>query len=966
MGTTPRLATHEELLAEAGWLRALAQGLVASGPEAEDATQDTLVAALEHAPRADRPLRPWLARVLTNRVRRQRRDASTRAALADVDGASGLPSPEELVQRVELQQRVVRAVLELDESSRTCILLHYFHGLPAAEIATRTNATPTAVRQRLRRARERLRDKLDEQCEGRAGWFGLMGALAATRQTAPSTWKLFTKGVLTVKFLLGGIAAVAFVAAAWTWGDSAPGSERLRGPASPGGRAARSAPAEELASTLAAQARVPRAVPQVVADEPTGSVLVVVRTADAVPSAVAFVESRARGVPWPVLDYLPTDGEGRARFEHVPVGDVKVGLLRTKPRTVEVRADSQARVEFELDRGIDVELLVVDDAGRTVADADVWLSESVDVTRGDVRHGPAARPVRGASVAQTDGDGRAVLLDVRAEQWVAARKPGVGVAPLRPILGAPAGRLSLRLVLARGVTLGGSVVDGEGRPVPDASVSLTAGDGTRTSPTDRDGRFALSPVVPGRAELLVRAAGFAPRHRSVDVTGDAELSVRLEPPARVAGRVLDVEGRPVEDAVVRWTDVRLATLDARSDAQGRFELVGLPAGTVKLEAAHAEAGRAEGELELVVGSETRWDPRLRQQRRLHGRIVDGDGRPLGGWEVAARPEGTNESHESITATRRDGSFELSPVAELLRVHVYPAHAWGEFPARVLRDVDPSDPLELVVAGPDPATGSLAGIVVGPRGDPGPGALVGVWHQVHKIWRGARPGPDGRFLVANVPAGDVTVQVEAESFPAVGLGEPSVEPGEVVDLGTVRLVQGGVLRVVASGLSEEVARGVRVEIDGGGLQLGVGLTRSGREFRSELLPPGRFDVHVEGDFVESLTVQGEVIAGRESTVRVPLRPAGMRVLRLEAPAGHEWPFAIEAELFAAERRVWNAWATLDSLEPVEFRVSAVPGSYRLVVRDRYAEPPARLYLGPFEITGFEGQDPPVVATLRPPD
>jgi DNA-directed RNA polymerase specialized sigma24 family protein len=52
--------------------------LVRGEAHAEDAAQDTLVAALEHPPALDRDVRPWLGRVLTNFTRAWRRSEGRR------------------------------------------------------------------------------------------------------------------------------------------------------------------------------------------------------------------------------------------------------------------------------------------------------------------------------------------------------------------------------------------------------------------------------------------------------------------------------------------------------------------------------------------------------------------------------------------------------------------------------------------------------------------------------------------------------------------------------------------------------------------------------------------------------------------------------------------------------------------------------------------------------------------------
>src|SRR5438045_2934006 len=65
--------TADELVAHSAWLRQLARALASPGSDADDAVQDTYLAALAARPAADRSLRPWLATVLRNVLRRGHR-----------------------------------------------------------------------------------------------------------------------------------------------------------------------------------------------------------------------------------------------------------------------------------------------------------------------------------------------------------------------------------------------------------------------------------------------------------------------------------------------------------------------------------------------------------------------------------------------------------------------------------------------------------------------------------------------------------------------------------------------------------------------------------------------------------------------------------------------------------------------------------------------------------------------------
>jgi DNA-directed RNA polymerase specialized sigma24 family protein len=69
----------EAVLDDLEGLRALARSLVHGDTEADDLIQDTAIAAITHPPEADRPARPWLAMVLRNRWRMNRRTDSRTA-----------------------------------------------------------------------------------------------------------------------------------------------------------------------------------------------------------------------------------------------------------------------------------------------------------------------------------------------------------------------------------------------------------------------------------------------------------------------------------------------------------------------------------------------------------------------------------------------------------------------------------------------------------------------------------------------------------------------------------------------------------------------------------------------------------------------------------------------------------------------------------------------------------------------
>jgi len=170
----------EELLRHATWLRALARALVRPD-EVDDVVQETWAAALAHPPGSAAALRVWLDRVVRNVARQFARTTGRRARR---EQAAALPESQpataDVVARAALHRELVGRVLALDDPTRTVVLLRFFDGLRAAQIAARVGASEEAVRQRLKRGLDRIREQLDADHGGkREDWLGGFAALAS-------------------------------------------------------------------------------------------------------------------------------------------------------------------------------------------------------------------------------------------------------------------------------------------------------------------------------------------------------------------------------------------------------------------------------------------------------------------------------------------------------------------------------------------------------------------------------------------------------------------------------------------------------------------------------------------------------------------------------------------------------------------------------------------------------------------
>jgi hypothetical protein len=136
----------------------------------------------------------------------------------------------------------------------------------------------------------------------------------------------------------------------------------------------------------------------------------------------------------------------------------------------------------------------------------------------------------------------------------------------------------------------GTVTAPDGKPAPKVLVSLFPSYSPVEKPTDSEGRFALTfdPNQFGSAggtEPIVVARD--PAHNlaaALDLEeGATNASVRLEPGLTLAGRITDLNGRAITNAQAQalfHTERMSAHLGApiRADAEGRFEIKGLPPG----------------------------------------------------------------------------------------------------------------------------------------------------------------------------------------------------------------------------------------------------------------------------------------------------------------------------------------------------------------------------------------------------
>jgi hypothetical protein len=290
----------------------------------------------------------------------------------------------------------------------------------------------------------------------------------------------------------------------------------------------------------------------------------------------------AGALVWPRQDpagWVRADAKGGYTLSLAPEGNTGLAAAASGHLPGDVVVPPPGRGEralraptFALKPAAAAEGIVVDAAGKPVAAAQV--SAAVPSSLFDWM-APKAR-------ARSGPDGRFALRPLAAARpyEVTASLPGftatkLALAELKP----RALRSGLRLVLRRGHTVRGRVVDGAGQPVAAAGVQLVAPAGgdpvlevtgsSRQTMADAAGGFAFDGLSPGKIDVFVRAPGFPPAsRRQVAVppgAGSFDLGpITLGRGVSLAGLVADPAGLPVAGAAVHAQAETTMTFFSRS------------------------------------------------------------------------------------------------------------------------------------------------------------------------------------------------------------------------------------------------------------------------------------------------------------------------------------------------------------------------------------------------------------------
>ncbi|AMV36376.1 carboxypeptidase regulatory-like domain-containing protein [Planctomyces sp. SH-PL62] len=553
-----------------------------------------------------------------------------------------------------------------------------------------------------------------------------------------------------------------------------------------------------------------------------------------------------------------------------PVPDARVGRSTSGSGLsltgLWVRADAEGRFEYD----------------GVVSDRSTWL-------------GAAAPGFQDAerSAFRTGADDPPFALDFRLARKPSADAPKPAAEAVAKASPPPAEAPNRRHVV--GVALGP-----DGRPVVGASArwGVDRSNETIETRTDERGRFRLAfvPVEAGVVCVLPADGALAPGLAQVPAVGDQEVKVELAKGLTLKGIVHDSQGEPFAGVMVLPTvDVpgqrQMALFERRTetDAEGRFDVSGLPAEGVKFTFLRQGVSDLRDQ-ELPLDRDA--DVLMSAAGAIRGKVVGPDGEPVRNFRVLLNGPRERKPDDvfggffagfcgiGLSYTSDDGSFLIRNLGanSVQRVTVL-ASGFGEVSIdRVIAEPLDRLPADRAVAFslPKPHALRVRAVEVGTE-KPVAGVRAAViledpavdanfaWGYHDSAWgdsvqaRGDAQGV-ADFTPLSFAEGTITVQAPGYGRRHVGWRDGAEEV--VVEL-TPEAVVSGELRDSGTGRPLESAVVNLALVGGGQVSTTVEPADAGR-FRVDGLPPGEYGLSISVPFGPTLHTERLTLkAGQEA-------------------------------------------------------------------------------------------------------
>ncbi len=711
--------------------------------------------------------------------------------------------------------------------------------------------------------------------------------------------------------------------------------------------------------------------------QPGGRLAGRVLGADGKPAAGVIVSLRPASIDIAALrESTPstiTDADGRFALGGIRAGTRwtvvarKEGQPSVESAALSVEAGTdRSDVDLKLEGGATLKFRLTDAEGRAVADAEVSVTPS----------GPRKGRAFGFDGGSVPDDRIRKADD--GTFTVGPLKPGAFDVMIAPERFEEVRRESVRLKSGETADLGtlrvregrfiaGTVTDSAGQPVAGARIGAWWLEGSsarsRTAKSGEDGKYRLAGVGEGPLrQLWASAKGFGRKDREGVQPGDSAVDFVLERSGAIVGKVVLADGSvPAAFTVKAHREAQQASAgmtfrmgdsggeDTFTDPSGSFKLEDVDPGTVTVEArargkapARRQGVKVAAEQTVDVGTLTPADGRT-----LRGRAVAlADGAPVAGASIlASLPQGFfrfgGEGGASMALSGADGAFEIAGLESRTYTleAAHPDYAPTELKVDVPEGQDPPETLLRLSRG-----GTLEGTVRDASKQPVPGAAVVVMQGTFSgAPRSATTGPDGRYAVEKLPAGQYSAMRVPDGdnvLAGLGMKQATIREGEATTLDfdeTAKITVSGRLLRGGKPIGEATLMFLQGE---GGMPGSMKTTQADADGRYQvgLDAPGRYNVMVQrgGMFGGGRTLpvdvpdqpavsQDLVLSGGAITVRVvgpDGKPPSQCAVRVVKDGAADSMLAQSGGLTESD-----GTRQFDDLDPGTYRVTASASGYR---------------------------------------
>ena len=357
----------------------------------------------------------------------------------------------------------------------------------------------------------------------------------------------------------------------------------------------------------------------------------------------------------------------------------------------------------------------------------------------------------------------------------------------------PRGTVDEVIALERGAPLSGTVVDESGQPVANATLDIERlSDRHRLNATsDAAGAWRVDAVAPGRYHISAKSDQYGPVPAApLDLDGKSPrtgVAVHVASGGVLVGTITDISGKPMAGVEIDLQqNARVDQFGGKSDAQGHYEVSGLPDGTYMVMRTVGNMMPSVATITIVRGQRIEL-PIVVDDDHIDGVVVDSKGTPVTGVWVA----GDGIDCQDVTDAR--GHFELvlnkgRPHELVARRHPIDPQSLRGLHDRPSVHVDGSARgVRLVLADEGGVTGRVLldgrpvtsyALVVEPASNdrfPEDATLI----------RSA----DGRFAKRELPTGTWVIKVTAQGCEPAKSDGVVIEADKVRDIGDIMLRRG---------------------------------------------------------------------------------------------------------------------------------------------------------------------------------